>query len=39
MLFAAVVKGPDGNLLFDGTVKHIYEVRNDLLFKMDIETY
>jgi hypothetical protein len=33
-----VVKGLDGNLLFDGTVKHIYEVRNDLLFKMDIET-
>ncbi|MFT3794641.1 nuclear transport factor 2 family protein [Flavobacterium sp.] len=32
------VKDPQGNLLFDGMVKHIYTVQDDLLRRMDIET-
>jgi len=33
-----LVKDLQGNVLFDGTVKHIYTVQDDLLQKMDIET-
>jgi hypothetical protein len=32
-----VVKDLKGNLLFDGTVKHIYTLQEGLLRKMDIE--
>jgi len=38
VLVRQVVKGINGNLIFDGTVKHIYEIQDDLLLKMDIET-
>ena len=31
------VKDLDGNSLFDGTVKHIYTLQDNLLRKMDIE--
>ncbi len=31
------VKDLQGNLLFDGAVKHIYTIQDDLLRKMDIE--
>ena len=31
------VKDLQGNSLFDGTVKHIYTLQNNLLRKMDIE--
>ena len=33
-----IVKDLQGNLMFDGTVKHIYTVQDQLLQKMDIET-
>ncbi|WP_020604629.1 nuclear transport factor 2 family protein [Spirosoma spitsbergense] len=32
-----IVKDLQGKLMFDGTVKHIYTVQDDLLRKMDIE--
>ena len=32
-----IVKDLQGELLFDGTVKHIYTVQDDLLRRMDIE--
>jgi len=32
-----IVKDLQGNLLFDGTVKHIYTLENGLLRRMDIE--
>jgi len=32
-----VVKDLEGKVLFDGNLKHIYQVENDLLLKMDIE--
>jgi hypothetical protein len=32
-----VVKDMEGNLLFDGTVKHVYTLEEDLLRRMDIE--
>ena len=32
-----LVKDLKGNLLFDGTVKHIYTIEDKLLRKMDIE--
>lgn len=32
-----LVKDLSGNTLFDGTVKHIYTVQDNLLRKMDIE--
>jgi len=32
-----LVKDLEGNVIFDGTVKHIYTVQDDLLRKMDIE--
>ena len=32
-----IVKDLQGNLMFDGVVKHIYTIQNDLLQKMDIE--
>ena len=32
-----IVKDLQGNLMFDGEVKHIYTVEDDLLRKMDIE--
>ena len=32
-----IVKDLQGNLMFDGTVKHIYMVENGLLRRMDIE--
>jgi len=32
-----IVKDLQGNLLFDGTVKHIYTIEDDLLRRMDIE--
>lgn len=32
-----VVKDLEGNLMFDGTVKHIYTIQDDLLRRMDIE--
>ena len=32
-----IVKDLQGNLMFDGTVKHIYTLQNDLLRRMDIE--
>ena len=32
-----IVKDLQGNLIFDGEVKHIYTVEDDLLRKMDIE--
>jgi hypothetical protein len=32
-----IVKDLEGNLMFDGTVKHIYTIQDDLLQKMDIE--
>lgn len=31
------VKDLDGNLVFDGAVKHIYTIEDDLLKRMDIE--
>jgi hypothetical protein len=33
------VKDLQGNLLFDGTVKHIYTLQDNLLRKMDIELF
>jgi len=33
-----IVKDLQGNLMFDGTVKHIYTIQDQLLQKMDIET-
>jgi hypothetical protein len=32
-----IVKDLQGKLLFDGTVKHIYTLQNDLLRRMEIE--
>lgn len=32
-----IVKDLQGNLMFDGTVKHIYTIKDDLLRRMDIE--
>lgn len=32
-----IVKDLDGNLIFDGTVKHIYTLQDGLLRRMDIE--
>jgi len=32
-----IVKDLQGNLIFDGTVKHIYTLQDDLLRRMDIE--
>jgi hypothetical protein len=32
------VKDLQGNIIFDGTVKHIYTLQNGLLGRMDIET-
>ena len=32
-----VVRDMDGNLLFDGMVKHIYSFKDGLISKMDIE--
>ena len=32
-----IVKDIQGNLLFDGTVKHIYTLQDNLLQRMDIE--
>lgn len=32
-----IVKDLQGNLMFDGTVKHIYSLQDDLLRRMDIE--
>ena len=32
-----IVKDLEGNLIFDGTVKHIYTLQNGLLRRMDIE--
>jgi hypothetical protein len=32
-----IVKDLQGNLMFDGAVKHIYTIQDDLLQKMDIE--
>ncbi len=31
------VKDLQGNMVFDGTVKHIYTIQDDLLRRMDIE--
>ncbi|MGY3211441.1 nuclear transport factor 2 family protein [Mucilaginibacter sp. HD30] len=38
VLVHQLVKDLEGNVLFDGDVKHVYEVKDDLLFQMDIET-
>jgi hypothetical protein len=32
-----LVKDLDGNVLFDGKVKHVYSIHDDLLQQMDIE--
>jgi len=32
-----LVKDLEGNFLFDGKVKHVYAIKNDLLLSMDIE--
>lgn len=32
-----LVKALDGNILFDGKVKHVYTISNGLLQQMDIE--
>lgn len=32
-----LVKDLEGNILFDGKVKHIYVIHNDLIQQMDIE--
>ena len=32
-----IVKDLEGNLMFDGTVKHVYLIEGDLLRRMDIE--
>ncbi|HEY5390790.1 MAG TPA: nuclear transport factor 2 family protein [Hanamia sp.] len=32
-----IVKDLQGNLIFDGTVKHIYTLQDELLRRMDIE--
>lgn len=32
-----VAKDRQGNVLFDGMVKHIYTIENDLILKMEIE--
>jgi hypothetical protein len=32
-----LVKDLEGNILFDGKVKHVYVINNDLLYSMDIE--
>ena len=33
-----LVKDLEGNILFDGNVKHVYVISNGLLYSMDIET-
>lgn len=33
-----IVKDLQGNIIFDGTVKHIYTLEDNLLRRMDIET-
>lgn len=37
VLVHQLVKDLAGNILFDGEVKHVYQVKNDLLLQMDIE--
>ena len=37
VLVRQLVKDLAGNILFDGEVKHVYQVKNDLLLQMDIE--
>jgi len=32
-----LVKDLEGNILFDGNVKHVYVINNNLLYSMDIE--
>lgn len=32
-----LVKGLDGSVLFDGMVKHVYVIENDLIMRMDVE--
>jgi hypothetical protein len=38
VLVHQLVKDLDGKVIFDGNVKHIYDVQDDQLLKMDIET-
>lgn len=38
VLVHQLVKDLDGNTIFDDNVKHVYEIQNGLLLKMDIET-
>lgn len=33
-----IVKDLEGSILFDGTVKHVYYIHDDLICQMDIET-
>ncbi|MVN91370.1 nuclear transport factor 2 family protein [Mucilaginibacter aquatilis] len=37
VLVYQLVKDLEGNVIFDDNVKHIYEIRDELLFKMVIE--
>ena len=37
VLVHQLVKDLAGNTLFDGDVKHVYQLKNDLLLQMDIE--
>ncbi|WP_374951038.1 nuclear transport factor 2 family protein [Mucilaginibacter sp.] len=37
VLVYQLVKDHEGKILFDGNVKHVYELQNDLLRQMDIE--
>ena len=32
-----LVKDMEGNILFDGNVKHVYKIENNLILSMDIE--
>jgi hypothetical protein len=34
-----LVKGLDGTILFDGKVKHIYVLENDLIMSMDVQDF
>lgn len=34
-----LVKDMEGNILFNGKVKHIYVIKNNLLYSMDVEMY
>jgi hypothetical protein len=38
VLVHQLVKDLDGKVIFDGDVKHIYDIQDDQLLKMDIET-